>query len=91
MLVQENFFVILYGDQNFRELDHILSIRGAAIEIFLENSYTLKDTQIIRLNIVLLRSSLAQNVQAVRQTDFGKVRQAKQLKSTHVYDKWLQK
>ena len=51
-------------------------------------AYTFYDTQITPLHIVLLRSSSAQNVQAVHQIDFGKVRQAKQIKSTQVYDKW---
>ena len=34
---------------------------------------------------------LAQNVQAIHQTNFGKVRHAKLIKSTQVYDKWYQK
>ena len=59
--------------------------------MFLKNSCTLYYTQIIPINIVLLRSSYAQNVQAVHQGDFGKVRQAKQIKSTLVYDKLSQK
>ena len=45
--------------------------------MFLENSCTFYDRQIILLNIVILRSSLAQN--AVHQRDFGKVTQAKQI------------
>ena len=54
-----------------------LLLTEAAIEMFLENICTLYDTQIIPYNIVLLRSF-----------SFGKVRQAKQIKSTQVYDKW---
>ena len=38
-------------------LDHRLTLTEAAIEIFLENSYTFYDRQIILPNIVLLRSS----------------------------------
>ena len=56
--------------------------------MFVENSCTFYGKQYILLNIVLLTSSLAQNVQAVYQRDFGKVRQVKQIKSTQVYDKW---
>ena len=56
--------------------------------MFLENGCTFYDRQIILLNIVVSRSSKAQNVQAVHQRDFGKVRQVKQTKSTQVYDKW---
>ena len=55
--------------------------------MFLENSCTFYDRQVILLNIVILRSSLAQNSQAVHHRDFRKVRQAKQIKSTQVYDK----
>ena len=55
--------------------------------MFLENSCTLYDTQIILLNVVLLMGSEVQNVQAVHQRDFGKVRQAKHTKATQVYDK----
>ena len=84
MLHQESFFVIFHLGKNYRELDYRLSITEAAIEMFIENSYT----QIIPLNIVLLRSSFAQNARAVHQRDFGKVRQAKQIKSIQVYDKW---
>ena len=43
--------------KNFRELDHRLSFTEATIDMFLENSCTLYDTQIIPLNIVLLRKS----------------------------------
>ena len=64
-----------------------LLLTEAAIEIFPENTCTFYDRQIILLNIVTLRSSLAQNDQAVHQRDFGKVRQAKQIKTTQVYDK----
>ena len=52
-----------------------------------ENSCTFYDRQIMLLNIVILRSSLAQNAQAVYHRGFGKVTQAKQIKSTQVYDK----
>ena len=45
------------------------------------------DRQIILLNIVVLRSFWAQNAQAAHQRDLGKVRQAKQIKSTEVYKK----
>ena len=55
--------------------------------MFLENSCTFYDRRVMLLNIVILRSSLAQNVQAVHHRDFEKVRQAKQIKSTQVYDK----
>ena len=54
---------------------------------FLENSYTFYVRQIILPNIVLLRSSLTQNVQVVDQREIGKFRKAKQIKSTQVYDK----
>ena len=43
------------GGKNFRELDHRLSFTEATIDMFLENSCTLYDTQIIPLNIVLLK------------------------------------
>ena len=43
--------------------------------MFLENSCTFYDRQVILLNIVILRSSLAQNSQAVHHRDFRKVRQ----------------
>ena len=54
-----NFFVIFHRGKNFRELDHRLSLTEAAIEMFLENSCMLYDTQIVPLNIVLWRSSSA--------------------------------
>ena len=38
-------------------LDHRLTLTVAAIGIFLENSYTFYDRQIMLPNIVLLRSS----------------------------------
>ena len=76
------------GGKNFRELDHRLSFTEATRDMFLENSCTLYVTQIIPLNVVLLKNSEAQNVQAVHQRDFGKVRPAKQTKSTQVHDKW---
>ena len=68
-------------------LDHRLTLKGAAKEEFLENSYTFYARQIILTNIVLLRSSLTRNVQIVHQMEIGKVRQAKQIKSTQLYDK----
>ena len=75
-----------HGGRNFRELDHKLLFTGSTIEIFLENNCTLYyDTQIIPPNIVLLWSSSTPNVQVVHQTDFRKVRQAKQIKSTQVH------
>ena len=88
MLHQENFFAKLHGGKNFRELDHRRSLTEAAIDMSLKNSCTLYDKQIISLNIVLLRSSQAQNIQAVHQKDFGKVRQSKQIKFPQLYDKW---
>ena len=68
-------------------LNHRLTLKEAAKEEFLENSYTFYVRQIILPNIVLLRSSLTRNVQVVHQREIGKVRQAKQIKSTQVYDK----
>ena len=47
--------------------------------MFLENSCTFYDRQIVLLDIVLLKKSEAQNVQDVNQRDFGKIRQAKQI------------
>ena len=47
--------------------------------MFLENSCTFYDRQIVLLDIVLLRKSEAQNVQDVNQRDFGNIRQAKQI------------
>ena len=55
--LSEHFFVMLHRGKNFRELHHRLSLTEAAIEIFFENSCMLYDTQIIPLNIVLLKSS----------------------------------
>ena len=75
---------MLHGGKNSREIDHRFSFTKATIDMFLGNSCMLNDTHIIPLNIVLLRSSSAQNVQTVHQRDFGKVRQAKQIKSTQV-------
>ena len=49
--------------------------------MFHEKSCTFYGRQIILLNIVLLRSSQTQSVQAVRHKDFGK---AKQIKTTQV-------
>ena len=57
--------------------------------MFHENSCTLYDTQIIPLNIAQ-NDQAAQNVQNV-QKNFGKVRQAKQIKPTQVNYKWYQK
>ena len=68
-------------------LDHRLTLKEAAKEEFLENSYKFYVRQIILPNIVLLRCSLTRNVQVVHQREIGKVRQAKQIKSTQVYDK----
>ena len=65
-----------------------LLLTEAAVEMFLENSCMFYDRQVMLLSIVILRSSLAQNVQAVHHRDFEKVRPAKQIKSTQVYDKW---
>ena len=59
----------------------------AAVEMFLENSSTFYNRQVLLLNIVILRSSLVQNVQAVHHSDFKKLRKAKQTKSTQVYGK----
>ena len=64
-----------------------LLLREAVREMFLENSCTFHNRQIVLHNIVILRSSLAQIVQAVHHRDFGRVRQAKQIKPTQVYDK----
>ena len=68
-------------------LDHRLTLTEAAIEKFLENSYTFYDRQIILPRIVLLRSSWTRNVRFVNQRKIGKVRQAKQIRSIRVYDK----
>ena len=68
--------IILRYRKNFIEL------KNAAKEEFLENSYTFYVRQIILPNTVLLRSSLNRNVQVVHQREIGKVRQAKQIKST---------
>ena len=68
-------------------VDHRFKLKEAAKEEFLENSYTFYARQIILTNIVLLRSSLTQNVQVAYQREIGKVWQAKQIKSTQVYDK----
>ena len=68
-------------------LDHRLTLKEAAKEEFLENTYTFYVRQIILSNIVLLGSSLTRNVQVVHQREIGKVRQAEQIKSTQVYDK----
>ena len=58
------------------------------MEMFLENSCTFYDRQIILLNVGV-KKSYAQNAQAaVNHRDFGK---AKQIKSTQVYDKSQQK
>ena len=43
--------------KNFRELDHRLSFTEATRDMFLENSCTLYVTQIIPLNVVLLKNS----------------------------------
>ena len=56
--------------------------------MFLENSCTFCDGQIILLNIVPLKSFEAKNMQAIYHGDFGKDRQDKQIKSTQIYDKW---
>ena len=56
--------------------------------MFVENSCTFYDRQIILLNIVPLRSSEAKNMQAIYHRDFGKDRQDKQIKSPQIYDKW---
>ena len=52
--------------------------------IFLENSCSLYDRQIIPFNIVLWRRFSAQNVQAVHEKNFRKVRQAKQIRSRYM-------
>ena len=62
-------------------LDHRVSLIEAALEEFLENVRTFYDRQIVLLNIVLLKSSWAQNAQAVHQRHLGNVRQAKQIHS----------
>ena len=64
-----------------------LTLKEAAKEEFLENSYTFYVRQIILPNVVLLGSSLTRNVQVVHHREIGKVRQAEQIKSTQVYDK----
>ena len=46
-------------------LEHRLTLKEAAKEEFLENSYTFYVRQIILPNIVLLRSSLTRDVQVV--------------------------
>ena len=82
LLHQEHFLVILHHfiitrileslSVLSKFLDHRFSLTEAAIEVFLENSYTCCDRQIILLNIVLLRSSF--NAQAAYWRDLGKVR-----------------
>ena len=69
-------------------LDYRLSLTEPAIEMFFENGCTFYDRQIILHMKVLSRNSKVQNVQAVHQSDFGKVRQVTQIKSSQVYDKW---
>ena len=68
-------------------LEHRLTLKEVVKEEFLENSYTFYVRQIILPNIFLLRGSLSRNVQVVHQREIEKVRQAKQIKSTQVYDK----
>ena len=65
-------------------LDHRLTLKEAAKEEFLENSYTFYVRKIILPNIVLLRSSLTRNVQVVHERKIGKVRQAKKIKLNFV-------
>ena len=65
-------------------LDHRLSLKEAAIEMFRESGCTFYDRQFILLNIVLSRRSKVQYAQAVHQRVF---RPAKQIKSTQVYGK----
>ena len=77
--------IFLYYIITSRISDHNKSSYGRE---FLENSAMFNNTQIILLNIVLVKRSRAQNVQIVYQGDFGKVRYAKHIKSTQVYDKW---
>ena len=77
--------IFLYYIIKSRISDHNKSSCGRE---FLENSAMFNNTQIILLNIVLVKRSRAQNVQIVHQGDFGKVRYAKHIKSTRVYDKW---
>ena len=64
--------MMFHSGKNFRELDHKLSLTESVIEMLPENSCTLYVTRLIPLNIVVLR----------------KVGQAKEIKSTKVYDKW---
>ena len=85
---------MLRCSKNFRELrwslinlDHRLTFKEAAKGKPFENSYTFYVRQIMLPSIVLLKSSLTRNVQVVHQKEIGKVRQAKQIKSTQVYDK----
>ena len=58
------------------------------MEMFIGNSFTFYERQITLLNIVVLRTSEDQNIQALDQRYFGKVTLAKQIKLTQVYDKW---
>ena len=46
---------MLHGGKNFRKFDQRLSFTEATIDMFLETSCMLHDTQIISLSIVLLR------------------------------------
>ena len=64
-----------------------LLLTEGAIEMFFEKTCKFYDRQTMVRNIVILRSSSAQNVQAVHHRDFGKVTQAKQIISTQTYDK----
>ena len=55
--------------------------------MLVEDSCTFYGREIILLDIVLSRSSKAENIQSVLHSDFGKVRQAKIIRSTQVYEK----
>ena len=88
------FLIMLLCSKNFREFRWALTssrsqtyTKKATKEEFLENSYTFYVTQIILPNIVLLRSYLTRNAQVVQQREIEKVRKAKQIKSTQLYDK----
>ena len=69
-------------------LDHRLWLKEAAIEMSIEKRCTFHVRQIIRLKIILLESSKAQNNQAVHHMDSENNRPAKQIKFIQIYYKW---
>ena len=83
---------MFHRSKSFRRLselskihDQRLLLTEAAMVMFLEKSCTFYDRKFILVNMALLRSSSAQNIQNAHHSDFGI---AKQIKSAQVYDKW---